>query len=601
MGTRAVEFLGRTFTRPGAHGAFRTQPGSASASPDLNTMVIIGAADNGWDANDINLPFSQRVMEFGAADESKAVLSSGNLADAINNAFKPSKDSRFASGPTLIRGLNPNPNVAAQGTALSIDPAISHALKAIVPGPKGNQIRFRISNGGTIIQVGDAVNIQQSSPLNASDLSIEYTGDATSAILTFDGATVGVALNGQTDSTQGFSALVKTYETIGALAAYINSLPGYSATVLSQPDVKSIDLDHILVADAVDIKSAKVIGSLLKRQEAFFAGQGLAQIVAATTRKPLADMSVFTYLSGGATGVATTQKWLDALDLVFDTAQAKGFYVNVCTDDEVVRLYLADKVSKANSVSGSDERFAGAGLDTTTSIDSRITDIKTTNSEYVTLGFSPVTTYAADNSTRRTFSGWMIAVFHNAIKASANVREAATNKDLNILDAPEVLTATQITKVLQAGALVVTRKPNSGPFKIEFALTSYQAENLILNQCSTVCTALALVKDFREWLNATYLGEVPTDPEAFGSGLTDADIRTAVTQRFDNVYIRQFGWLTRNIYTGEGAFDRNFQIKRDGDAIYFIFKDGKLVTPMNFMFFLIGLDVVRGTSTGSAS
>lgn len=188
----------------------------------------------------------------------------------------------------------------------------------------------------------------------------------------------------------------------------------------------------------------------------------------------------------------------------------------------------------------------------------------------------------------------MIAVLHNAIKASSNVRETATFKDLNIVDAPEILTKTQIKNVLRAGGLVITKKPNAGPFKIEFALTTYQSQNLIRNQASTVCTALALVKDLREWLNVTFTGEIPTDPEALGTSLTDADIRTAVIQRIRNVYIRQYGWLTRNIYTGEDAFDENFEIRRDGDVIYFIFPDGKIVTPINYMFFLLNLDVVRG-------
>lgn len=307
-------------------------------------------------------------------------------------------------------------------------------------------------------------------------------------------------------------------------------------------------------------------------------------------------MASFSYLYGGATGTATATDFLNAIDTVFDTELIKGFYVNVCTSLETVRLYLADKLSNGNSPEGSDERFGGAGLDLARTIDQRIDDIKATNSEYLVLGFSPITRYASDRITLKTYPGWMLAVLHNAIKASGNVRETATYKDLNIVDAPEILSKTQIKKILRAGGLVVTRKPNNGPFKIEFALTSYQSENLIKNQASTVCTALALVKDFREWLNVTFTGEVPTDPNALGTNLTDADIRTAVTQRFRNVYISQFGWLTRNIYTGEDAFDENFDIRRDGDVVYFVFPNGLIVTPINFMFFLLQLDVIRGAS-----
>jgi hypothetical protein len=99
-------------------------------------------------------------------------------------------------------------------------------------------------------------------------------------------------------------------------------------------------------------------------------------------------------------------------------------------------------------------------------------------------------------------------------------------------------------------------------------------------------------------LDNTYLGEVPTDPDAQGSALTDADIRTEINNRFKYVYVQQYGWLTRNIYTGESAFNENYTIRRDGDALFFIFPDGKVVSPINFMMFLMNLDVVRGSSNG---
>ncbi|MCB1306125.1 MAG: hypothetical protein KDK37_17680, partial [Leptospiraceae bacterium] len=58
-----------------------------------------------------------------------------------------------------------------------------------------------------------------------------------------------------------------------------------------------------------------------------------------------------------------------------------------------------------------------------------------------------------------------------------------------------------------------------------------------------------------------------------------------------------FGWLTRNIYTGEPAWKRDFTISRDGNVIYFVFPDGKLVTSLDYIFSLLNLDVVRGTAT----
>ncbi|WP_000501240.1 hypothetical protein [Leptospira interrogans] len=598
MGAREVEFLGRGYIQPGARGAFRTKPQTGGISPDFTTLVLIGSADNGYFSNDSSLPISKRVLEFSGPDEARSVLGSGDLTDAVINSFSPSKDSRFANGPQTIKTLNVSRNLSASVSVLSITTGISNIIKAQVPGPKGNQIRFRITNNGTVIQVGDKDGIVSSAPIEANEFRIQYIGNAETTNLTFDGTTLQVILSGAsaTDGSLNLNIPVKDYETISELVAYINSQSGYSAILLSQPDRKTKTLDYISTVDAVDIKSGYTLRSLLYWQETFFLTNGLAEIELGSQRKPCADMASFSYLYGGATGTATATDFLNAIDTVFDTELIKGFYVNVCTSLETVRLYLADKLSNGNSPEGSDERFGGAGLDLARTIDQRIDDIKATNSEYLVLGFSPITRYASDRITLKTYPGWMLAVLHNAIKASGNVRETATYKDLNIVDAPEILSKTQIKKILRAGGLVVTRKPNNGPFKIEFALTSYQSENLIKNQASTVCTALALVKDFREWLNVTFTGEVPTDPNALGTNLTDADIRTAVTQRFRNVYISQFGWLTRNIYTGEDAFDENFDIRRDGDVVYFVFPNGLIVTPINFMFFLLQLDVIRGAS-----
>ena len=86
------------------------------------------------------------------------------------------------------------------------------------------------------------------------------------------------------------------------------------------------------------------------------------------------------------------------------------------------------------------------------------------------------------------------------------------------------------------------------------------------------------------------------EPDAFGTTLTDSDIRTFIELKFDQDYVRNFCWLTRNVYTGQPAWRRDFLIRRDGNAIYFEFPDGKLVTSLDYIFSLLNLDVVRGSA-----
>ncbi|EMN90604.1 hypothetical protein LEP1GSC108_3345 [Leptospira weilii str. UI 13098] len=277
MGAREVEFLGRGYIQPGSRGAFRTNTQSPGISPDFTTLILIGSSDNGFYTNDTSLPNSKRILELSTADEARSLLGSGDLADAVINAFSPSKDSRFANGPQTIKALNVSKNLSASVSIPSITSGISNTIKAQIPGPRGNQIRFRITNNGTIIQIGDKDGIVNSAPIEANEFRISYTGNAGVASLTFDGVNFRVILSGTpaTDGSADLSVLVKDYETISELVGFINSRPGYSAVLLSQPDRKTKTLDFISSSDAIDIKTGPyTLRSLLYWQEAFFLQTG---------------------------------------------------------------------------------------------------------------------------------------------------------------------------------------------------------------------------------------------------------------------------------------------------------------------------------------
>lgn len=597
MGVRSVEFLGKNFRSPGSRGAFLAKPQPRSVSEELATLILIGSSDNGWYVNDDTLTLDKRVMDFGSQSEAKAILGGGNLLEAITQAFNPSSDVRFRSGPQLIKALCVSNNTHASVNVPSVLASVTKTIRSIVPGPRGNSYRLRVSNGGTLIEIGDSSNITQSSPLDGDEFQISYSGNATTAILSFNGTTLSVLLTGQSDGSQNLSLTVKDYPTIGELVDGINSKVGYSAILISQADNRTDKLDDILPAEIIDLKvAARVCQSLLYRQELFLRGNGLVEISDTNGRKPIQDMLIFSYLAGGATANPTTQDYLDALKFIEDE-EIPGFYLAVCTPIEAVHAVLADTLDRLNSLDGRLEKYGACGLSKNDSIADRITKIKAINSEFITCGFSPVTLRSENSIDILDFDGWMIGVIALAIKAAANVRETPTYKDLNVLAVPErKLTRTELNKVLAVGGLVVDRKPQGGAFKINRALSTYQNTNLILNEVSLTCTALALVKDLRESLEA-FVGEVPTDPNTIGASITSTDLRQFVDDLIDNRYVRRLGWVTSNPFTGEDAIDKNYTIQQDGDTIFFLFPNGNLVTPLNFIFSLLKLDVVRGSAT----
>lgn len=596
MGVRLAEFLGRFYIIPGARGTFRAKTAGGITNDDLTTQILIGSSSNGNYFANSNLTQTEKVMEFASFEDAYAVLGDGDMSDAIKACFPPSRDARFV-GPQNIKAIVVNENDTASISAASNYVGVVHTISAAIPGPKGNALRFKFSTSGTVIAYGDATGIVTSQPIDADAFTIEYTGNGTSANIEINSTGLNTTLVGQTDGSLNLTLLWTAYPTLGDLINYISSQPGYSATLITSPDFLSVNLDHILVAESISILTPLTVEALYFSQVVILESNGLFKVTQGTSQKPFDDNVTFQYLTGGLTGTATTQDFLDALDFIKETKE-QGFFMNVLTTNASVAARLADFAQFGNSPDGSREVFTGWGVDTTLSYDERLDLAKAVNSEYMVVGLVPWKMFRADGTTEKTFPGWMIAVIHNAQKASTNMRETPTYKDLNGIEAPEILSDPQIKKGIAAGGLVIDRKPNKGPFKITRAVTSYQKANLILNESSTVCTALAMVKHLREQLEANFLGEVPVDPDANNAALTDSDIRTFVDNLVRIDFIQRFGYLTRNVYTGEPAFDFNYTIKRDGDIIYFEFPDGKLVSPINFMFFLLNLDVVKGSSTG---
>jgi hypothetical protein len=597
MGVTGAEFLGKVYFRPGARGTFRAKRSTSSQGQDLTTLILIGTSSNGNYFADPTLTQEEKVMEFANATDAYAILGNGDLADAVKNCFPPSRDARF-TGPQVVKCINVNENIRATSTVVSIETGVDHTIEASIPGPKGNTFRLNVSSGGSVLQYGDSTGITQTQPFETDVMTIEYIGNGTSAILQVSNAQLLTTITGQTDSSLSLSIDFSDYRTVGDLVEFINSNIGYSATILGSSDFLCQNMDAVLLSEGISILATPyTVSGLFYSQKSVLEASGLFRVVAGSSQKPIADTASFVYLSGGATGTSSTQDFLDALDFVKET-QENGFFLNVLTTNTAVASRMADFAQYANSPDGSREVFTGWGVDITLPFDQRIDLVRSINSEFTVTGISPVKTFQADGITEKTFPGWMVAVIHNAMKASANMRETPTYRDLNIIDAPEKLSSAQIDKAIQSGALVVDRKPNKGPFKITFAVTSYQKQNEILNQSSTVCTALAMVKYLREQLEANFVGEVPVDPATSNGTFTDSDIRTFVDNLIKIDFIQRFGYLTRNVYTGQAAFDFNYTIERDGGIVYFRFPNGNLVSPINFMFFLLELDLVRGSSNG---
>ena len=591
MAMKAQEFLGRLFRKPGSYAAFRTTPDRAGLSPDLKTRVVAGFAPNGWYVGDASAEIDQRVMEFGSFEEARAVLREGQLLDAIRVAFNPSQDTRFV-GPQLIRAMNVAQNTAASYTAgADYDDDLDYEIRYAVPGTHGNTARFRISASGNRLEVGDNNGVQNQIGLRTPEIEIGWdgTGDATEVVLHFDGSAFTTVLTDAGPDDIALNIAVTDDMTTAVLADRINAVTGYTASLLSGGDTLVKNLDHTYIAGVSIFAGPTVMESTLLAQTRALFDLGNMVLDVDGPRRPLADMAGFAWLEGGGTAAPIADDWMEAINLL---DRAPGFYKVFCTHIPGVIASLVDYARRANSPEGQRECVAAAGSQNATPLAERIEHPRQYNSEFLVYGISPIKVYRADGVTPHTYDGWMAALLHHAIKASTNVRESAFYKDLNILDAPEVLSETEIKNALATGSLIVDRKPNRGPFKITHDLTTFQRQDYVRNKAASIALALAMIQDLRISLETAFLGETPLDPNAQNVTFTDTDILNFIEAKFDVDYVQRYGWLSADVLTNRPAFDPNFVVERQGNAIFFRLRDGRMVTSIDYIFSLLNLDVV---------
>lgn len=594
MAVKAATFLGRNFYRPGAYGAFTAAPQAPGQSLDTTTLIIIGPGDNGPNANDTALAEADRYMEFEDFKTAKAVIKGGTLLEAIRMAFSPSTDEDFAGGPQVIKAVNINPNTKASKALDTTKSANTSTLTAAVAGAGGNKIRVRKTLSTKIIEIGTEDGVQKSPTLEWPVFKLTYTGDATTAVLVINSTSIAVTLAGdQMDGSADLAATFANYPTLGELADYVNNLTGYSLETLTDRSFTTSKLDAVESGESMSVKTVKTLYADAEAEKLFLESTGLVAVTMATVRKPLADMSAFSYLASGATGSPGGSAYTSAIDFA---EQLGGMHRALLSTSQADQIYFSESVTKLNSAEGQNETFGAVGASASDAIADRLTNARILNNRFMVYGLSTFVNPDL-NGVNKTYGGVMLGVLHAAMKAGALPHLTTTWKALNIVRTDEILTKAQRRDAIQAGALAIARVVKGGakPWVIERAVTTYQAENLVYNESSTVFAALVMVREMREMFAANFIGEVPVDPTATANGPTEADLKSAFELKMDE-YVRR-GMIRSSPLLGLPAWYRDdYKIRIDGDSFYFEDVQGNISAPINFIFTLLEFDVIRGTT-----
>lgn len=298
----SVFFNGRLLTTPTVASVV-DDSGLANKNLTVGNVVALVGQSTGGKPN--------TALRFGTPSQAKAVLRSGDLLTAVLKAFDPSAQT---GGPAEVVAVRVNP--ATQASLMLLDSSASDSISLLSTdyGLYTSQIKVKVESGSIsgkklTAQLGADYFTQDNITRNA--FQVQYTGGLASAVLAVTNTTLTLqAPTGTTVATLDLTI----YKTIGQVVDRINTLSGFTASVLDG-NVNKPALNGLDGVTAQDAKTAPyVVKADLQACVDWInsAGEGFvtASRPAGATKPP--NNIAFTYLAGGSDGVTTNTEWSNA-------------------------------------------------------------------------------------------------------------------------------------------------------------------------------------------------------------------------------------------------------------------------------------------------
>jgi hypothetical protein len=314
-------FAGASIRKPGAYSRSKVDNSGGAPLGTNDTLFLIGEADSGKAGS------VEGIVEFTAEQIDRLVekFTSGPVVDCAIAATRPSPDNTIGGAGRILVYIT---NAIAQASK-SVNEATNtnplYSVKDRKGGVSGNDLSITIANGTvparqklvTINRLNDTAEVLGENPGTAV-ISIDYTGDATTASAVISGAskaakTLAITLAGdQTDGSTDQSILLANY-TIKQLIDLINAQTGYAAVLLDAS--KAAILSNEL--DSIGATSILAVTSLYRLQEEILELINTSDRVEATlAATPVAGLPVnltSSFLSGGARGASTNSNFSTGL------------------------------------------------------------------------------------------------------------------------------------------------------------------------------------------------------------------------------------------------------------------------------------------------
>lgn len=436
-------FNGRLWTTPAVMSVV-DDSAMFNPSPNVgNILAILGASTGGQP----NTP-----LMFGSAEEARAALISGDLVDACRAAFDPSSQT---AGPAKVVAIRVNPAVQAALTLNDASSAAAITLKSTDYGLYTNQVKVKIESGtvsGLKITTALGTGTFSQDNIFRNAFSIQYGGGQASATMTISDSTVTLqAPTGTPVATIALSA----YPTIQALVDKINTVTGFTATVLDGNGAKAA-LNGLDAVTAQDVKTALyTVKANLQAAIDWLNGLSEGFVTATRAGSKVPANIPFTYLAGGSDGTTDNTSWSDA----FTTLQSSDVqWVTPLSSDASIHA-MADAHCAFMSNVARMERRAIVGTTSATADSDAIDAAKDLNSDRTSLVHLGYYDYDV-NGVLKLYEPYILAALIAGAFSGVNPGTPLTNKALKLRGIERNLrNPTDTDALIEGGVLCVENTP----------------------------------------------------------------------------------------------------------------------------------------------
>ncbi|GHV92008.1 hypothetical protein AGMMS50268_25110 [Spirochaetia bacterium] len=536
---------------PGVYSRRNTVPsGTGTIS---NNLVVMGQSTGGK-------PLT--MIPLADVTEAREALVGGQLLEAVANAFTGSND----YVPQQVWAFRVN-----QGTRSSIT-LKSGATDIITAksrdyGVHMNQLKIWIKEGTTVgkqILLNYKGNEIKEDNIARKSLTVTYIGEGEACTLQVLKDRCVIAATG--DAAASMTLTWEDYDTLDALAARLNDTGLFTATLDDErPNIPTDDLDTI---SATDIMTPLTLNSdLTAFCETLAAMQyiGEVQIVSTTDFIVPEDTDSFVYFSGASAGTYTVQDWITAFSALEEEDVQS---ITTPSTDHDVRVLASNHITSMCTTEKKRERQGIFGLPKNTPMEDAIAAAKELNSEYVSLVMDDAVANNPLTGAKENIDPAMLACKIAGMEAAMGMSNPLTNKQLKVNSFGKKHKVSELNLMIQNGIMPCGINED-GLLVVIRAMTTYQDDNLGLNERSCVREALYMDRDIRK----AYSRRIGTDAEPSENEIIATLLRKA----------RQ--WYTLGYVTKADSGDLVFDIKVrfDGDKTYLVYSK-YLRAPNNFVF-----------------